>query len=184
MSASRPSRIVIVPRRFRVRLALEFLALQGLLTGLFALGLYLFTRSELQANLASAHASYRSLAQMLLPLILGLSLFSLVLSTAMVSFYVAYLSRRVAKPLLHIRAALEELAQRRFFLRTGIGKWEELWELSASLTKAEAVLRGDLERLKAESAGLQAAGQAGNLEDVTARIGVIQAVLEGWETGI
>ena len=183
MSASPTPRIVIIPRRLQFRLVLEFLVLQAVVTGLFALGLFLFTRSELQANLASAHARYRSLAQMLLPIILGLTLFSLALSTALVSFYVAHLSRRVAKPLLHIRAGLEELAQRRFFLRTGIGKGDELWELSSSLTKAEAVLRGDLERLQAESAALVTACETGDHQDARARAVVIQALLQGWESG-
>ena len=180
MSPVHSPRIVLVSRRFQFRLSLEFMLLQLLLTGLFALGLYVLANSELQANLASAHARYRSLAQMLMPIVLGLTLFSLALSSFLVAFYVSHLVRRVAGPLIHIRAGLEEIAQRRFFLHTGIGEGRPMWELSHSLGKAENVIKGDLTRLKMELAALRRAHEAGDAAETGTRIAAMEEILAAW----
>ena len=180
MRPARPRRIVLIDRAFQLRLAGEFVLLQVLLTALFAAGIYVFTHSQLQAGLASAHAAYRSLAQMLMPIVAVLALFNIALSTILVTLYVLRLSHRIARPLLRVRAALEELALRRVYDHTGILPGDQLFELSDSLKKALECVRGDLRNLQGEAAALRRAQEAGDAAAAEVRLRAIEETLLHW----
>lgn len=181
MSEAKPKRIVLLDRPFQIRLVAEFVLVQALLTLVFALALYAFTRSELQANLLSAHASYRSTAQMLMPLVAVLAVFNILLATVLVLGYVVHLTHRIARPLLRVRASLEELARRRIFVHTGVLPGDQLFELSASLRKGLETLRTDLHGLEGTSRALRDALEADDLEGAKARLGDLEKGLAAWE---
>ncbi len=173
-------RIVLIDRPFQIRLAAEFVLLQALLTALFAAGVYVFTRSQLQAGLASAHAAYRSLADMLMPIVAVLAAFNLLVSLVLVVAYVVHLTHRIARPLLRVRAALEELGQRRIYDHTGILPGDQLFELSESLRKALEGLRLDLRSLQDTTAALRRAQAEGDAAAAEARLDELEATLGRW----
>lgn len=174
-------RIVLIDRPFQIRLATEFVLLQAVLTALFAAGVYVFTRSQLQEGLASAQAAYRSVADMLMPIVLVLAGFNILVSLVLVLAYVVHLTHRIARPLLRVRAALEELAQRRIYDHTGILPGDQLFDLSESLKGALEGLRGDLRELQAEAAALRQAQAAGDAADVESRLRSLEARLARWK---
>ena len=181
MLPTKTRRIVLIDTRFQLRLAGAFLILQVILTGLFGFGLYLFMDSELKAGLASAHASYRSLEQMLLPIVLVLAAFSLALSTAMVTGFVVLLSHRIAGPLFRFRTVLEDLAGRRLATHTQIRPDDQLVEVATSLGRAVDTLSSDLSALKAAAAELrQAAGPLQN-PALDAAVTRLDQILGAWE---
>lgn len=180
MGHAKPRRIVLIAPRFQLRLAGEFVLLQILLTALFAGGLYLFMSSEIQANLESAHASYRTLGQMLMPIVGTLSAFSIVLSTVLVTLYVVHLSHRIARPLLRIRAVLEELALRRFLDHTGIQPGDQLSEVDRSLTAAVTTIRTDLQELRQAARALRQAHEAGQGAAVLQQLEALERTLDAW----
>ena len=174
------SRIVIIDRRFQLRLAAEFVVLQVVLTLLFGAALYLFMNSELQANLASAHASYRSTAQMLMPIVLTLSAFNIVVATVLVTIYVVHMSHRIARPLLRFRAVLEELALHRFLDHTDIHPGDQLWEVDRSLTGAVATVKTDIQTLQKVAGDLRRAQEAGNAPEVSRQLELLEKTVDAW----
>lgn len=180
MKPENKRRIVLIDTRFQLRLAGAFLLVQVLLTGLFSFGLYLFLDSEVQAGLASAHASYRSLEQMLLPIILVLAAFNLVLSAAIVTGFVVLLSHRIAGPLFRFRSVLEDLAERKIGGHTGIRPEDQLSQVSMSLGKAVRTLASDLSALSEVAVDLRQAAAFHKdpaLESVLARL---SRLLDAW----
>lgn len=182
MDAHKPRRIVLIDPRYQLRMAGSFLAVQLLLTALFAGGLYLFLDSELNATLASAHAQARSLDRMLLPIVAVLSGFSLVLSTLLVGVFVVLLSHRLAGPLFRFRTALEQLAARELHPLSRIRPEDQLGELAQSLHGAVETVSGDMEALAAAAAETrrraEAAGDGATLE----ALGQVEAILGRWRT--
>ena len=175
MNANHARRIVLIDPRFQFRLAASFLAVQLLLTGLFALGLYLFLDSELQANLASAHARFLALDRMLLPIVAVLSAFSLALSTVLVTVFVVLLSHRLAGPVFRFRTALEQLADRNPNPWTRIRETDQFGELARALQRATATVGGDLLAIRS------AVDEAGDgLESAQAALARVRAIVGAW----
>jgi len=184
MSNQQPKRIVLIEPRFQLRLVLEFVLLQAVLSGLFAALLYVFLGSELRAGLASAHAAYRSTAQMLMPIVLVMALFNVAVATVLAASYVVRLSHRIARPLLRVRAALEELALHRIYVHTGVVPGDQLFELSQSLRGGLEVLRTDIHGLKAAVLELKRAREAGDAAGVDAALGTLDRTLAAWEPNV
>jgi methyl-accepting chemotaxis protein len=157
MRPTKHRRIVLIDTHFQLRMAGAFLLLQLALTGIFSLALYLFMDSELKAGLASAHAAYRSLDQMLLPLVAVLAGFSFLLSTVAVTGFVVILSHRIAGPLHRFRTVLEELAHRQIPGHARIRPKDQLGEVSESMGHAMETLTTDLEALCAAAATMKKA---------------------------
>jgi signal transduction histidine kinase len=178
MNPAKPRRIVLINPRYQLRLAGAFLAVQILLTGIFAGGLYLFLDSELQASLASAHARFLALDRMLLPIVALLSCFSLALSTVLVTIFVVLLSHRLAGPLYRFRTALEALAERRFDPHTRLRQDDQFGEVADSLGKALGTVSTDLEDLRAAVA----AGKAGSASPGET-LDRIERILAAWRQG-
>ncbi|MBP1772341.1 MAG: hypothetical protein H6P99_1504 [Holophagaceae bacterium] len=180
MSQDRPRRIVLIDTRFQLRLAGAFLLLQVVLTGVFAFGLYLFMDSELKAGLASAHAAYRSLDQMLLPLVLVLAGFSLAVSTALVTAFVVILSHRIAGPLHRFRLVMEDLAERRVAAHARIRPDDQLGVLSQATGRALATLGADLAAAQASLGRAQAALEVGDGPATTQALRDLEGILSPW----
>jgi methyl-accepting chemotaxis protein len=183
MSQGRQRRIILIDTRFQLRLAGAFVLLQVVLTGAFAFGLYVFMDSELQAGLASAHAAYRSLDQMLLPLVLILAGFSLALSTTLVTAFVVILSHRIAGPLYRFRLVMEGLAERQLAPHARIRPDDQLGVLSEATSRVLDTLQSDLATLRTGLDQARQAVAAGDLPSATRDLADLEGTLSRWSLG-
>ena len=181
MSNQNQRRIVLIDHRFQLRLAAAFILLQILLTALFAAGLYIFMDSEIHADLASAHASYKSLSQILFPIVLTLSVFSIVLSIMLSAIFVVLMSHKIAGPLYRFRTVLESLANRRFESHTRIRPNDQLGELSISLDKAIKTVNTDIQELHQSVFKLRESHTKSDMVDLEIQIVAIEKTLGLWE---
>lgn len=181
MSTKKPRRIVLIDTRFQLRLAGTFLLVQLCLTGLFAGALYVFMDSELKAGLASAHAAYRSLDQMLLPLVGVLAGFSFLLSTVIVTSFVVLLSHRIAGPLHRFRTVLEELGRRQIPAHSRIRPDDQLGEVSEAMGQALATFTADLDALSAAADAVRTARERQDMDALDRGLAEQARVLAGWK---
>ncbi len=181
MPTQKTRRIVLIDTRYQLRMAGAFLLLQLVLTGLFSFGLYLFMDSELKAGLASAHAAYRSLEQMLLPIVAVLAGFSLLLSALLIISFVVILSHRIAGPIYRFRAQLEELGRRRIPPHAGIRPGDQLGEVSETLGRALEILAADFEALRAAADAMEKARQSQDPEALARSGSDLQRILSEWK---
>ena len=181
MNSSDKRRIVLIDHRFQLRMAAAFIALQILLTAIFAVGLYLFMDSEVHADLASAHAGYQSLRQMLLPIVAILAAFSVTLSIVLVTVFVVLVSHKLAGPMYRFRTVLEALSQRRFDTMTRIRPDDQLGELALSLEKALHTLKTDIRTLQQAAGQLREFHAQGDKAAVEGEIALIESTLKPWK---
>lgn len=174
-------RIVLIDHRFQLRMTAAFIALQIFLTVVFAAGLYLFVDSEVHADLASAHASYLSLRQMLLPIVAVLAAFSITLSIVLSTVFVVLMSHKIAGPMYRFRTVLESMAHRRFEPFSRIRPDDQLGEFAGSLDHALGTIKTDIHALQQAVARLRARQAAGDQDGVATEIALIESVLNLWE---
>jgi methyl-accepting chemotaxis protein len=180
MTHSKQRRVVLIDHRFQLRLAALFVLVQVVLTAIFAGGLYIFLESEVQTGLASAHAAYRTIGQMLMPIVLVLAAFSLAISTICVFVFVIALSHRIAGPLHRFKVIIDELAVRRIPDHTRLRPGDQLQELSKSFTLAVDNLEEDLNTLKDAAETLRVAHGADDLQAAGPAIEAVERVMEAW----
>jgi methyl-accepting chemotaxis protein len=183
MNPPNKRRIVLIDPRFQLRLAAAFILLQVLLTALFAAGFYIFMDSELHADLASAHASYKSLSQILLPIVLTLAVFSVTLSIALTSIFVVLLSHKIAGPLYRFRTILESLSHRRFEAHTRIRPDDQLGEFAVALDKAIKTVKADIHELHQSVWKLRESHAKADSDSFDTQIAAIEKTLDSWEKG-
>jgi methyl-accepting chemotaxis protein len=181
MSPPDKRRIVLIDPRFQLRMAASFILLQVLLTALFAAGLYIFMDSELHADLASAHASYQSLNQMLLPVVLTLAVFSVTLSIVLTSIFVVLISHKIAGPMYRFRTVLESLAHRHFETLTRIRPDDQLGELAIALDEAIRTVKTDIHELHQSVWKLRESHAKADTASFEAQIVEIERTLDSWE---
>lgn len=180
MNHRKQRRIILIDTRFQLRLAGAFILLQILLTGLFTAGLYVFMDSELKAGLASAHAAYHSLDQMLLPLVLVLAGFNVLLSMGLVTAFVVVLSHRIAGPLHRFRIVMEDLAARRLAEGARIRPDDQLGVLSEATGSALDTLQSDLQSLASALSAAHQSLDAGDVEATGRGLTTLEAILAPW----
>lgn len=181
MNKPNQRRIVLIDHRFQLRMAAAFILLQIVLTALFAAGLYIFMDSELHADLASAHASFKSLSEMLLPIVLTLAVFNVTLSVILTSVFVILISHKIAGPMYRFRTVLESLANRRFESNTRIRPEDQLGELAVSLDKAIKTVRTDIHELHQTLWRLRESHAKADAASFEAQIAAIEKTLDAWE---
>lgn len=181
MNQANKRRIVLIDHRFQLRMAAAFVGLQVLLTTLFAFGLYLFMDSEIHADLASAHASYQSLSQILLPIVVILAVFSVSLSIMLVTLFVVRISHKVAGPMYRFRTVLEALAQRRIDPMTRIRPDDQLGELAISLDKAVQTVKQDMQDARLEISRARSHLAAGEMSELSDRLDTLELALMRWD---
>jgi methyl-accepting chemotaxis protein len=181
MSTTDQRRIVLIDRRFQLRMAASFVFLHVLLTGLFAGALYLFMDSEIHASLASAHASNQSMSQMLVPIIVILSAFSVTLSMVLVTTFVVLLSHKIAGPMYRFRSVLDALAHRRLLAHANIRPGDQLGELSTTLGLALEVVNADVHNVQQSVIALRTAQQRGDVQAMEQALAHIEGTLHTWK---
>jgi len=181
MSKSNQRRIVLIDNRFQLRMAAAFILIQVVLTALFAAVLYIFMDSELHAELATAHASYQSLRDVLLPIIVLMSVFSLLLSVVLTVIFVVLLSHKIAGPMYRFRVVLESPANRRFDQHTGIRPNDQLGEVAESLDKAVRTVKADIHQLHQSVWKLRECHAKSDTAGYEAEMAAMERTLETWE---
>jgi methyl-accepting chemotaxis protein len=181
MSTSKQRRIVLIDHRFQLRMAASFVILHVLLTGLFAGALYLFMDSEIHASLASAHASYQSMSQVLAPIVIILSIFSITLSMVLATIFVVLLSHKIAGPLYRFRSVLDALAHRHLLAHANIRPGDQLGELATTLGLALEVVNADVHSVQQSVRSVRTAHQQGDVLALEQALADIEATLATWK---
>lgn len=149
-------RIVLIDRVFQFRMIVGFIVINALVTAIFGFLIYIFFDSEIAANLASAHAAYRNVSEMLLPIVITLSAFSLMVSSIIISFVVLYSSHRIAGPLYRFKLVLDAIANRNLDTVTRIREKDQFQKLSIAFSRMVETISGDLELLEDKIADMRA----------------------------
>jgi methyl-accepting chemotaxis protein len=174
-------RIKLINRDFQVGLILKFIVANAAILAVFGLAMYLFLRGEIQSNLQSAHATYRTVGDMLLPIVLTLSLLVLAIISVTIVFVVLYASHRIAGPMYRFHHALRELADGNLKALTRIREDDQLGEVAMALQSARDRWAGDVGQLRQLSAQLGTmlpSGEAG--APLRKQLDAIEAVLVGY----
>ncbi len=144
MSERERRKILLINRNFQLRhIGMYLIVNAGMLT-FFGFCLYLLVGSEINANFLSAHVTYKTLQEMLLPIILILTLFTILASSLIMSLFVLYSSHKIAGPLYRFNAILEEIAGRNLRPAAQLREHDQLQEISRSMGSALETLRIDL----------------------------------------
>jgi len=142
------NRIVLINKSFQLRQITSFVALNSLIMLAFGGCLYLFLNSEVDANLYSAHVTYKNLRSMLFPIVLTLSLLNVVVSSLILAVFVLYASHKIAGPMYRFKLALDEISRRNLSATTSVRHDDQLQEVSASLKRVAETLREDCQTMK------------------------------------
>jgi hypothetical protein len=156
-NAKNRRKIKLINRDFQIGLMAKFIAANTAMVGLFGLVLYWFLRGEIQANLQSAHAAYRTMGEMLFPIILTISLLVLGILAITIVFVVLYASHRIAGPLYRFHQVLKAFAARNLQAMTKIREDDQLGEIAGTLEQVRAQWAADLQGLRADLQGVEAA---------------------------
>jgi hypothetical protein len=141
-------RIKLINRDFQIGLMTKFIAANAAMMVLFGLVLFLFLRGEIQSNLQSAHAAYRTMGEMLLPIIVTVSLLMLGILSVSIVFVVLYASHRIAGPMFRFHQVLKDFEARNLRSMTRIRDDDHLAEIAITLENVRAQLLSDIGRLR------------------------------------
>jgi nitrate/nitrite-specific signal transduction histidine kinase len=136
--------------------------------------------SELHAELASAHASYQSLHQLLMPIIIVLASFSIVLSSVLATIFVILLSHKIAGPMYRFKVVLQSLAHRRFEVLTRIRPEDQLGELAYALEQALSVVQEEVNALQGLTVKLRQSHENNNRDAMASEISAMEKRLSRW----
>jgi methyl-accepting chemotaxis protein len=138
----------LINRSFQFELMAKFIVINTVILVLFGALIYIFFRSEVTANLASAHAVYRNMSQMLMPIVLTLSVINILLTAVVIAGVVLYSSHRIAGPLYRFNEALKAIAAGNLAPLTRIRDDDQLQEVSISLGQAADRWTADIKEIK------------------------------------
>lgn len=126
-------KIELIDRASQYRLIIRFVLVNILILSVFGGLVYVFSRSEISANSASALAANSNAADMLLPNILTLSLLNILITSFIIGIVVVYWSQKIADPLLQFKEAIKEIKKGNLNPLNSIREDDQLSELSLSV---------------------------------------------------
>ncbi len=176
-------RMRLINPRFQVGLMVKFILAHTAILALCGLALHTFLRGEVQANLQSAHAVYRSVGDMLAPIIVTLILLSWGILSVATIVVILYASHRIAGPMYRFQQALREMAGRNVRTLTRIREDDQLGEIALDLQRVRDLWADDIARIRRLSADVRAAlpGDAPAL--ARDRLAELQAILDAYKQG-
>lgn len=146
--AEKARRIVLINRRFQLKLIIKFILVNLLVMVLFGISIYFFLNSELDANLKTAHVTYKNLKDMLLPVILTLSVMNILVSSVIISIIVLYASHKIAGPMYRFNTAINDICDKRLNTVASVREGDQLYECSDSLQKLISALALDISQIR------------------------------------
>lgn len=141
-------KIKLINRDFQYRLMAKFIFIYGAMVIIFGALLYVFFDSEISANLFSAHVSYRSVSQMLMPIFITLTVLNMIITGVMIVLVVLRSSHKIAGPLFRFNEALKAIADRNLKPITSIRDDDQLKDISTTLGRVTDTLGEDISQLK------------------------------------
>jgi len=162
---------------------IKFILLNAAILAVFGAALYLFLSAEVESNLQSAHATYRTVGAMLLPIVVTLSLLSFAVLSATSIVVVLYASHRVAGPIYRFHQALTELGGRNLKTMTRIREDDQFGEVAAALQQVRERWTTDVAELRHLAVELRATLSAGEEGDsARKKLGEIEALLGSYRS--
>jgi len=179
----RPQRkIKLINRDFQVGLMIKFFVANAAILTMFGAILYLFLRAEVGSNLHSAHVTYRTVGDMLFPIILTLSLLILAVLSATTVYVILHASHRIAGPMYRFNQVLIELGRRNLRAMTKIRENDQLAEISTSLEQVRALWARDVASLRTLACDLRSALPVDTTgDDARKKLAETQLVLDAYE---
>lgn len=139
---------VLIDRKFQFKLIAKFIAVNILIMILFGFILYMFLNSEVESNLATAHARYRDIKSMLFPIILTLSVINIIVSSMAIGIFVLFASHKIAGPIYRFNEELKKINSRNIRSVTPLRDGDQLYECSYTLQSTAQVLKDDFLLIK------------------------------------
>lgn len=156
---------VLINRGFQFKMILKFIVLNVIIMALFGGLLLLFLNSEVESNLQSAHVTYRSIKDMLFPLILTLTVINVLVSSLIIWGFVLYASFRIAGPLYRFNEALIAISNRNLKPIADIRKGDQLFECSETVMDMSNIIAGDFKRMKSKIDEIMELNEKGSSKD-------------------
>ncbi len=141
-------RIILINRKFQFRMITKFIILNIIILILFGVLLYVFLNSEIDANLQTAHVTYRNVKEMLFPIVISLSIINILISSFVISVFVLYASFKIAGPLYRFNDALKEMINKNLKPGTHIRTGDQLYDCSITLTNLSEIMSSDFKDIK------------------------------------
>jgi methyl-accepting chemotaxis protein len=172
---------VMIDRRFQFRQVASYIVLNTAIMLAFGGLLYLFLNSEVEANLFSAHIRYKTMKEMLFPIVLTLSLLNVVVSSVFVAVFVLYASHRIAGPMHRLKAVLDEAAKGRLGSLDSIRDGDQLGDVFASVRTLTGRVGRDLAEMKAGFAEIRAAVEPDASPELLRRIEKVETIVARYQ---
>ena len=141
-------KIKLIDRGFQLKLIARFIAINLLVMTIFGGLIYIFFKSEVSANLASAHVTYKNVSQMLFPIVLTLSILNILLISIIIAVAVLYASHKIAGPMYRFNEAMMAMAHKNLHPLTKIRGGDQLQNLSDTMTQLAGTLAADFAKMK------------------------------------
>ncbi len=142
-------KIKLINRRFQLQLMAKFILLNSLILSLFGILIYIFFKSEINANLASAHTAYTDMSQMILPIVLTLSILNIIVTAIVIASMILLWSHKIAGPLYRLNVAAQEVAKGNLAPLSRFRDTDQLQELSSSFSGMTSTLSTDFGQMSA-----------------------------------
>lgn len=141
-------RIILINKKFQLKMIFKFILVNFIILTLFAFFCYIFFDSEIESNLHSAHVNFKNIRDMLFPIILTLSLLNIIISSLLISGYVLYSSFRLAGPMYRFNEACRAIGERDLNPVTKIRNDDQFFECSRTMSDSVKTLSDDIALLK------------------------------------
>ena len=167
----------LIDRRFQLRLIGNLILVNAVIMVAFGALLYLFQRSEIAANLASAHIRYSNMADMLFPIVLTLSVINILVVSIFVAVLILFASNKIAGPLYRFDQIIKEVASRNLKPASSIRSDDQVQGLMTSLNQMTGPLIEDFNKIKTITSDLRA-----NPETLPAKLLELEAITNAYKS--
>ncbi|PKL38031.1 MAG: hypothetical protein CVV44_12750 [Spirochaetae bacterium HGW-Spirochaetae-1] len=150
MVSNNKRKIILINKNFQIKLIFKFIAVNILILLIFGIFMYLFTDSEIDKNLFTAHVTYKNMKQMILPIIVTLSTINIVVSSIIIYIFVLYASHRIAGPMYRFNAILDAISAKNLTGPTRLREGDQFIELSDSMHRLVTGLADDIKSIRSE----------------------------------
>jgi hypothetical protein len=176
METKNKRKIFMIDKRFQYGLIAMFILVNIFILTIYGGILYLFLDSEIQSNLFSAHVFYKTMKEMLLPIILTISALNIIISSIFISVIVLYTSHRIAGPLFRLKSILHEICQKNLRPFFSLRKKDALFPLHEMIQQMVQMLLKDGDEILGIQMRIKKINQKVNNSDLAAEIKNLEAI--------
>ena len=166
---------VLINKRFQFKLIGKFIIINILMMILCGFFLYVFLNSEVDSNLQTAHVIYKSMRDMLLPIIVTISIINVLISSIIITLFVLYTSHKLAGPMYRFNEALRDILNKNLNTFSDLREGDQLYDCSITLKQVSNALTRDMAEIRTKT------GEIRNLCNSDAKIDEIKKELDNLE---